>query len=580
MKTTPLPRIARVLGAVVVVASTSAAAQSLITPPRAERTDRIDRVVVFADRAEVTRTAPARCVDGTAAVAFPNLPDAIDPRTLRGEADNGAEAVGVSTTRSAELSVEEKSALGFVADASLLRGGRGDLPADRVLNLDEAVAALQKEIVEVSDQLDGLRRAANDDEQRAATMRSYGPWARTVMAEDLRQAKPDLARWDELLTLLHDEAIATSTTNVRRNAELRTLSRKLERLQHRLARLSPSMMASSVVATVAVQCGSSSSTTVRLSYVVPGARWNPEYDLRFTGPADRKVGAGTAALTVAGVVTQSSGEDWNDVEVWLSTAKPRLGGEAPLPNPIQVNGALEEKQKQLVQAQEVRADDLKAGGRSGASAAGAGLEDGGKAFVLKLPKRVTVHADGRPYWFPVDELTAPAKSSLVALPNLSPWVFQAVALNNPAAWPLMEGTVHVFRGATFVGNAALEYRAPGEPIELSLGIDEEVALERVDLMDQKREAGLFSGSQSIVQAFRTILHNRSASDVVVEVREQVPVTKTTDITVTIDAKKTAPGYALDALRGHVKWQVSMKKGQTEQRDIAFTIALPKEWAVQ
>lgn len=511
----------------------------------------VERVVVFADRAEVTRKATAKCSGGSAAVEFDGLPDAIDGRTLRGEADGDAVFVGVST-RSVEL----------------------------VESLDAQVKKLQDDIQVLDDQLSSLQRAQEDDDQRFSTWASYGNWFHVLISEDLRQPKPDIGRWDSLLTTLQTEAQATSQARVARDAEIRALTRKRERLANRLARLNPAAAPANVTAIVAVRCGSSTSPTVRLSYVVPGASWHPEYDLRFSGPAKQKIGAGKAVLTVAGVVTQSSGEDWDDVEIWLSTAKPRLGGEAPIPNPIYVYGAEEQKQKTLVQAQEERAQDLKTGGKSGSTAAGADLDDGGKAFVLKLPKKVTVKADGRPYWFPVDDVSSNATSALVALPALSRQVFQTVTLNNPAAYPLIEGTVHVFRGATFVGDEALPYRAPGEAIELSLGLDEEVALERKDLLSQKKEAGFFSGSQTIHQSWRTILNNRSDQDLVVEVREQVPVSKSEDIKVTLESDKTTGGYSLDKLRGHLKWQVTLKKGAIEKRDVAFTIALPKEWAVQ
>ncbi len=520
-------------------------------PAAAQNTSKIDRVVVFADRAEVMRSAIGRCEGGTANVAFVGLPDAIDVRTLRGEADGDVVVVGVSS--SSEALVESLDA--------------------EVKKLVDAIQVLQ-------DKLTQLNAEDVDADERLGSIASYGTWFRTMVSEDLRQPKPDIGRWQQLLTMLQTDSVTSSTAKVARHAEIRDVTRKLERLNNQLARLNPSAAPTNITATVAVQCGSSSSPTVRLAYVVPGASWNPEYDLRFTPPAKAKTGEGSAVLTVAGVVTQSSGEDWLDAEIWLSTAKPRLGGEAPLPNPITVYGQPEEKQKTLVQAQEHRADALQEGGGGGGSVAGAELEDGGKAFVLKLPKKVTVRADGRPYWFPVDDVNAKATSSLVAVPNLSPWVFQAVALNNPAAYPLMQGVVHVFRGATYVGDEQLVYRAPGEPIELSLGIDEEIALERQDLLQQQREAGFLSSSQSIVHAWRTVLHNRSSAYVVVEIREQVPVSKSADIKVTIDTTKTTAGFGFDPLRGHLKWNVGIKAGATAPRDVAFTIALPKEWAVR
>ena len=518
----------------------------LVAPPIV-----VERVVVFADRAEVTRVITARCEGGAAAAVFAGLPESIDPRTLRGDVDGDATAVGVSSSR------------------TVLRE-----------SLDERVRTLGAEVLSLSEELAALHRAAADDEERLASVQSYGTYFRALAVEEMRQPKPDAGRWDELLNYLETESNAALTRQVARDAEIRTLTRKHERTRARVSQFSAGSAPSNLVATVAVRCGSSSTPKVRLSYVVPGATWNPEYDLRFTPPAKTKTGEGSAVLTVAGVVTQSSGEDWIDAELWLSTAKPALGGEAPLPNPIYVSGHPDEKTKTLVQAQEHRPDALKAGSSVSGGAQGAVLQDGGKAFVLKLPSKVTVRADGRPYWFPVDDLKTKASSSLVAVPSLSPYVFQVAAFSNPASFPLMAGKIHVFRGPTFVGDESIAYRAPGEPLEVSLGIDEEIALERKDLVKEDKDGGFFSGEKTIGQAWRTILRNRSEGDVTVEIREQVPVTKTADVVVTIESQKTTPGYTLDKVRGHLRWKTPIKRNASEQRDLAFTIALPKEWQVQ
>jgi uncharacterized protein (TIGR02231 family) len=526
------------------------------TPPPAPTTmrpDRIDHVVVFADRAEVTRVAEARCVAGAAAVVFAQLPDSLDTRALRAEADDGAVTVGVATTR-----VEQREAL------------------------DARVKSLQDELLAVDVDIADVQHAREDDGQRQRAWQSYGAWFRSAMSEELRQPKPDLARFEQLLSTLGEQTVSATNDDVARGARLRTLQRRRERLAHRLDRLGQldGDAPARLDATVSVRCGSSTTPTVRLAYVVPAARWNPEYDLRFAAPDKQKVGDGKATLTVAGVIAQSTGEDWTDAEVWLSTAKPKLGGEAPLPNPIWVTGAPETKGKTLVQAEEERAADLGAGTGGGGGPRAAALDDGGKSFLLKLPRRVTVRADGRPYWFPVDDLATKARSSLVAWPALTPSVHQVASFANPAGFPLVEGTVHVFRNGTFVGDEPLPYRAPGEPIELSVGVDDDLALARIDLLGGRREAGFFSGSQSIAQGFRTELKNRSVNDVVVEVREQVPVSKSADITVKVHKDKTSAGFTLDDVRGHLTWKVAIKRGATERRDLQFEIALPKDWAVR
>ncbi|MGF1432312.1 DUF4139 domain-containing protein, partial [Kitasatospora sp. LaBMicrA B282] len=54
--------------------------------------------------------------------------------------------------------------------------------------------------------------------------------------------------------------------------------------------------------------------TVELEYRVPGARWLPTYRL------DHRRGAGTGTLTLRAAIAQTTGEDWHDVRLALSTA--------------------------------------------------------------------------------------------------------------------------------------------------------------------------------------------------------------------------------------------------------------------
>ena len=63
--------------------------------------------------------------------------------------------------------------------------------------------------------------------------------------------------------------------------------------------------------------------TINLSYLVQYAQWTPEYVLRFN-KSDQ-----TIDLSYKALVGQTTGEDWKDVPVTLSTARPHLGAAPP-----------------------------------------------------------------------------------------------------------------------------------------------------------------------------------------------------------------------------------------------------------
>jgi hypothetical protein len=62
---------------------------------------------------------------------------------------------------------------------------------------------------------------------------------------------------------------------------------------------------------------------LELEYFIPGARWKPAYDLHFASAT------GQIRIETAGVVEQTTGEDWTDVALLLSTARPGRGIDLP-----------------------------------------------------------------------------------------------------------------------------------------------------------------------------------------------------------------------------------------------------------
>ena len=199
--------------------------------------------------------------------------------------------------------------------------------------------------------------------------------------------------------------------------------------------------------------------------------------------------------------------------------------------------------------------------------------------MLTLPNRVTVVADGRPVWAPVDVREAPATVKLVTTPKLDEHVYQVVALKNPCAYPLIEGRMRSYRGGSYVGDAAFAYRGVGEPMEVSLGIDEELKVERKTLDERDQSAGLLSSTKHIVRAYRTTITNRAGGTETVELRENIPVSQIDDVKVELVAKQTTPGYELDARRGFVTWSVPLKSGEWRYIDLGYAIHLPDAWQV-
>ncbi len=326
-----------------------------------------------------------------------------------------------------------------------------------------------------------------------------------------------------------------------------------------------------------MDCHGRKSAETTLSYVVAGASWHPEYDLRFDNGNNKGLGKGQAELTVAVIVKQSTTEDWRGVNLILSTAKPKLGVQAPLPGIIRVNGRAHKENKVIVQAQE-RRDSLKAAAAPVATSAD--FEDKGNAFAIQIGRKVDIYADGRPYWLPAVVIKTKAVAKLVAVPKRSPYVYNVVTLNNPASFGLMPGVLHAYRGSAFMGDSHLRYKAPGEAMEVSLGIDESVRATREVLGKFSKKGGVFSSDKKLMRGYRITLDNRSGASANVEIRENIPVSKTKEVVVKLDTKRSSGKLIIDAHRGFVSWNVKLSPRKNAKRDLVYSIQLPESWSVR
>lgn len=511
----------------------------------------VERVVVFADRAEVTRAIEARCVSGRLSVELPPLPPALDLRTLRAEVSSGAK-LGAVRTRLA--------------------------PRDPAR--DERLKALKTERDRLLDQAAELRDEAATARERSEGASAFGTFLGAIMREEIRDPKALPDRWKKSLDLVAAERLSGKQRALEIEAQARKVARELQQIDQRYSIAEAGAQGEARYVTVDADCGNSSAVAVRVSYVIPSATWHPEYDLRFFPQNASKLGPGRVELTVGAIVQQATGEDWTEATIVLSTAQPKLGGEAPYPAPLYIEGYEIEKDKVLVQGTEQRKSLEEGQGAPAAGPTGAALEDGGKAFTLTLPHRTTVRSDGRPYWVPVDEVRASGEAKLVTIPKLQQVVYRVLALKNPARYALPGGRVHAYRGGSYVGDSQLDYSAPGEPIEVSLGIDEELRVERTDKRAVDKSPSFLGNTRRFEREYRIAVRNQSDGPRRIEIRENIPVSKDERIEVELLKGKTTGGHRLDPERGIVHWVLDLPQGREKSVELGYVIGLPKDWKMQ
>jgi hypothetical protein len=160
------------------------------------------------------------------------------------------------------------------------------------------------------------------------------------------------------------------------------------------------------------------------------------------------------------------------------------------------------------------------------------------------------------------------------VPELSTAVFRRVIASLSGSDPLLSGSVSVFLDEDYLGQAWIETTAPGEDLELNLGVDGQVVVERIQ-RDSEDEVGLFSKAK----IYQTDLHlkvtNFHDEMVQVSIRERIPFTESESLKIRVDRTKSSPLPAgLDSKSGLLSWEVDLAAGITESIQFIWSIEAP------
>jgi uncharacterized protein (TIGR02231 family) len=150
------------------------------------------------------------------------------------------------------------------------------------------------------------------------------------------------------------------------------------------------------------------------------------------------------------------------------------------------------------------------------------VTQGVSAATYRPAGRTAVPADGGAHRTTVAVLELSAALDHVTAPVLSTEAHLRATVANDSAHTLLPGPAAVFHGTDYVGRTALETWAPGEQIELALGVDDRIRVER-DLVRRVASKAPLGSTRRREVAYRTSIANHTPAPARVTVLDQLPV---------------------------------------------------------
>jgi uncharacterized protein (TIGR02231 family) len=512
----------------------------------------ISAVTIYQDRAQVTRTATVQLKPGSQIIALEGLPVLLQDDSVRVDAKGTARVTitGIEVKRTFLARTAEKRVKELEDELKILERKLGTLDAKK------AGLTSQKGFI------DSIKVA----------------WGERI-SQQLAIGKPTSAELGEAMGFVGSSMTRVEEQGRDLEVEKQQIKEKMDALKRQKNEATGSSRKETKLVEVAVETAKEGQLILALSGVVNQATWEPSYDVRLSAE-------GTAELTYRALVKQQTGEDWNNVSLSLSTARPASGGAPPAlypwrieffrPMPVAAMPApaprmykkaarsnIPESVADAVMAEEAPAP---------AAFQTAQVASEGTSMLFRIPKPVDIPSDNTRHSTVIALEKLPVTTEYVTVPKRSPAVYLAAELVNKAGWPLLPGTVKIFSGNTFVGSADMKQVASGEKFTLPFGSDDQITVKRVELK-QHKEAGLF-GKNRMGYRYTLAVHNFRKEAQTVSIKDQLPLAGDSEIKVSLEEATLLPTEKKDD--GTLIWKLKLLAGEKKEFSYEIVVEYPKE----
>jgi uncharacterized protein (TIGR02231 family) len=533
--------------------------------PEIEVKSKIESVTVFLQAAQINRTADVNLKKGRNVVYFRGLGTGINPQSIQASAPQAFLINSVIH----EINYLDR-----------------EVESPRVKMLQDSLDIIKK-LVEGN----SLEIGVLENEKTMINRNQSIASKEQGLSIDELQKMVDFYR--ARLTEIYEKELGYSRANTKLALRRTAISNQLNELNARRNRASNDIR-------VIVEAPDASVAPIALSYIINEAGWVPSYNIR------AKDTQSPITLEYRADVYQNTGVDWEDVKLTLSSGNPNAGGTQPVLNPwnLYVQEPIvyttrstsagapayyknaekaapapemaddESKEEGGYDVEAMEPDALEAIDYNSASTTLANyttVQEGATTAEFRIALAQTIRSNGKAEQVTVRTANLPAFYRHFAVPKLDNDAFLTTGLTGWDTLNLLPGTAQVFFEGTYVTEVSIDPAYTSDTLNLSLGRDKKVIIERNQLKDfsKVRTIGL---NRERTFAWEIKVRNTKDAPLNLTLEDQIPVSQDKEIVVTL---VDASGAKLDEATGKLTWELIIGKAETKVVKLMYTVKYPK-----
>ncbi|MDY6838858.1 MAG: mucoidy inhibitor MuiA family protein [Thermodesulfobacteriota bacterium] len=454
-----------------------------------------------------------------------------------------------------------------------------EAPQENIRALEEKLRELQASLKVVEDS----KAVLKNKEQFLGSVIDF---AKTQVPQDIKTSFPQTEDLEKTMAFLGNNFEQIHHQRQSLNDKTESISKEIQVVERELASLTARQQREKKTIEVLFNAKEEQQIKIQASYLVYNAFWQPLY--KAAVPLDLKA----VNLTMFSKIHQKTGEDWQNVDLFVSNVVPLKGAGLPqLPSWIldiqrpetgvyrREHIGLSRKTAAPMASDEMDktvAEETKAEREAGFVMAR--RKELPLSFEYQMPRKLTIESKDKESLLPLFTKTLKGEFLHYAAPKITPLSF--LVCKAIADKELLGGPMNVHFGTHFVGKTFLKEKKPGETFDLNLGADREVKVKREKITDKVKETFFGKFERDTVvrsMAFKITAENLKNNPLTINILESIPVSRTDKIKVEdlkIRPEPTEKNY--QDREGVHRWSFVLQPKGVKQIDVSFVVSYPKE----
>jgi len=190
-------------------------------------------------------------------------------------------------------------------------------------------------------------------------------------------------------------------------------------------------------------------------------------------------------------------------------------------------------------------------------------------FEIQLP--YSIKSDNKSYAVDISSNQLPAEYQYYSVPKINKSAYLIANISDWEKYNLLEGEANIFFEETFVGKSLLDVRFAKDTLQISLGIDKNIQVEREKITDFKSK-NFFGSKKEELRNWKISIKNNKNQAINMLVFDQVPVSTNEEIKVELMNISNA---IQNSETGELKWLFKLNPKETKTFELKYAVKYPK-----